>query len=283
MSFTLTKLDITGVRLLLQWAENEGWNPGMNDADIFYETDPDAFYGYYDKGQLIGGGSIVSYQGKYGFMGLFIMDKDHRYSGIGAKLWNDRKGKLLSRLEPGACIGMDGVVAMQPFYHKGGFDLAFRDIRFELHSVDRKFNEHVHPARPEDVSAITEYDTMCFGYERANFVKLWLEQNRSITYKYCHDKTILGYATVRKTVIGYKIGPLFAESAVVAEHLLNFCLSSFDNEVYFIDVPDLNSEATELIYKYNGHKVFECGRMYCGDPPQLPIQKIYGISSLEFG
>ena len=40
---------------------------------------------------------------------------------------------------------------------------------------------------------------------------------------------------------------------VVAEHLLNFCLSSFDNEVYFIDVPDLNSEATDLIYKYNGH------------------------------
>ena len=65
------RLDFGGLERLVQWAEEEGWNPGPNDAKVYWETDPEGYYGYYSQGELIAGGSIVSYDGDFGFMGFF--------------------------------------------------------------------------------------------------------------------------------------------------------------------------------------------------------------------
>jgi hypothetical protein len=45
---------------LVEWAADEGWNPGRNDAQIFWDTDPQGFVAAEQGGELIGGGSIVS-------------------------------------------------------------------------------------------------------------------------------------------------------------------------------------------------------------------------------
>ena len=125
------KLNFEGLKILVSWAGEEGWNPGIYDADVFWQTDPEGFYGYYHDGNLIAGGSIVSYGRLFGFMGFFIVKPEYRSLGIGRKLWYERRDTLLSRLNKGASIGMDGVIAMQPFYKKGGFKIAFRDERHE--------------------------------------------------------------------------------------------------------------------------------------------------------
>jgi hypothetical protein len=53
---------------LVEWAACEGWNPGLNDAEMFWATDPDGFVAAEIEGELIGGGSIVAYEKKYGFI-----------------------------------------------------------------------------------------------------------------------------------------------------------------------------------------------------------------------
>jgi GNAT superfamily N-acetyltransferase len=98
---------------------------------LFYAADPDGFVGCFIDDQLIAGGSVVSYQGEFGFMGLFIVKPHYRGVGIGAQLWHFRKSLLLSRLKKQAAIGMDGVVAMQPFYNQGGFEIHFRNERYQ--------------------------------------------------------------------------------------------------------------------------------------------------------
>ncbi len=279
----LKKLDKSGLKTLISWASNEGWNPGKNDADVFWDTDPNGFYGFYYENKLIAGGAIISYNKEFGFMGLFIVHNDFRNIGIGNKLWHLRRDRLLQRLNANASIGMDGVLAMQPFYNKGGFNIAYRDERYEFKSDITPFSDLVSPINKEDFEKINDYDINYFGFDRSIFLNNWLRMPESKAVKYTEENEILGYAVIRKAETGYKIGPLFANNEKIAEELFKWCLSIAPNEPVYLDIPTTNENAVNLVKKYNGKYIFECARMYYGKPPKTNINAIYGITTFELG
>ena len=75
---------------LVDWAAGEGWNPGLDDAALFWATDPDAFVAAERDGIVIGGGAVTSYNGAFGFMGLFIVRPEFRRRGLGHAGRQDR-------------------------------------------------------------------------------------------------------------------------------------------------------------------------------------------------
>ncbi|PLW96956.1 MAG: GNAT family N-acetyltransferase [Marinilabiliales bacterium] len=279
----IKKLSPEGVKTLVQWAAEEGWNPGPHDAEVFYATDQDGFYGYFMDDELIAGGAIVSYAGKFGFMGLFIVKPQYRSLGIGRQLWYQRRDMLLKRLDPDAAIGMDGVVAMQPFYEKGGFTIAFRDMRYSRAGEKFEVNHSISTITNDDIPEIIDYDTKCFGVERAQFLIPWLQLPESKTFKYVENGGIKGFAITRKAMEGHKICPLFADNAIIAEELYRACLNAFPGESVFLDIPEVNKEAVALTEKYNARYVFECARMYYGTPPETDINNVFGITTFELG
>ncbi len=281
--YQLEPLNLEGVRQLVSWAAREGWNPGPNDAEIFYQTDPKGFYGFYDQDELIAGGAIISYSGKFGFMGLFIVQPGLRSKGLGQQLWYQRRDLLLSRLNPGAGIGMDGVVAMQPFYNKGGFEMAFRSERYRRFGSLFAPEPNVESIDEKNLQQIIDYDTHCFGFPRPEFLMRWLKISSSFKFCYVEQGTIRGYAVLRKVIEGFKIGPLFADNAMIAETLYRTCLSSAEGEAVFLDAPEVNLAAFKMLKKYKATYVFECGRMYYGNPPRLPMNNIFGITTFELG
>ena len=277
------KLDLDGVKTLVRWAEEEGWNPGPNDADVYYTTDPDGFYGYYNEGKQIAGGSIVSYNKEFGFMGFFIVKPEFRSLGIGRKIWYQRRDILLSRLNKNAPIGMDGVIAMQPFYKKGGFEILFRDERYERIGTKFTTDKNISSISDEDVDSILAYDKQCFGFSRPQFLKPWLKLPGNKTFKYVEDGKLRGFAMVRKANKGYKVCPLFADNDLIAEELYKACLNSVVDEPLYLDIPVINKDAVNIIKKYNATYVFECARMYYGKPPEVDINKVFGITTFELG
>ncbi len=279
----LTKLNYKELEILITWAKQEGWDPGLNDAAIFWETDRDGFYGYFNHEELIAGGAIISYNGEFGFMGLFIVHPKYRYLGIGRKLWYQRRDKLLSRINKDASIGMDGVVAMQDFYHKGGFNIAFRDERHERLGALYVLDNRVSKITELDTVDILNYDAACFGFNRPQFLKPWLNQPYGFSFKYVENGLIKGFAVMRKTSKGYKICPLFADDQIVAEELYKACLNVVPNELVYIDIPMINQLAIDLVNKYETRFVFECARMYLNKNPSIPYEKIFGITTFEIG
>lgn len=282
-SLTFRKLTFPEFETLVSWAAREGWNPGLHDAELFYETDPEGFYGYFEQNTMIGGGSIVSYNGELGFMGFFIVHPEYRAKGIGNDLWLLRRDTLLKRLQPNAAIGMDGVVAMQPFYQKGGFSIAYRDERYEKKGEHFPANPLVQLATAKDEAALFALDLECFGVERKKFLKLWLNPTKSKTFTYTEKDTLLGFAVMRKCQTGFKIGPLFAENEKVAEALYERCLTEAIEEPVYLDIPLNNKAALSMVNKYKAGYVFECARMYYNIPPKTATAKVFGITSFELG
>lgn len=277
------KLQLEGLKTLMTWAQQEGWNPGVYDAEVFWATDPEGFYGFYDGNELVAGGAIVSYQGLFGFMGLFIVKPAVRNLGIGRKLWNFRRNTLIKRLNSGATIGMDGVVAMQSFYQKGGFEIEFKDERYENIGISLEVDTKISIIQEEDFERIIQYDVQCFGFTRPLFLKPWLNLPESFSFQFIENHELKGYAVLRKAMSGYKIGPLFADNDHVAEALYRACLNAVPGKLVYLDIPMANQAAVNLVMKYQAKYVFECARMYYGSVPNLDINKVFGITTFELG
>ncbi|WP_353777685.1 GNAT family N-acetyltransferase [Winogradskyella sp. 3972H.M.0a.05] len=279
----LKKLNKDGLKTLVGWAKKEGWNPGENDFDVFWKTDPDGYYGFYSENELIAGGAIISYNNEFGFMGLFIVHPNFRGQGIGKKLWYLRRDLLLSRLKNGATIGMDGVVEMQPFYEKGGFSIAFRDERYECIGQKISIHNAISVIESHDFEKLFDYDLECFGYKRKEFLKNWLVIPDSKAFKFSRNGKLNGFAVIRKVNSGFKIGPLFADDDDTAEALYEACLNSAVGESVYLDIPVINKGAVGLVKKYKAKYIFECARMYYGASPKINMNKVYGITTFELG
>ncbi len=281
--FRLVKLKKQDLKILVSWAKAEGWNPGKYDFEVFWRTDPNGFYGFFVDDKLIAGGALVSYHGHYGFMGLFIVHPDYRGKGIGRKLWYLRRDLLLSRLKPNATIGMDGVLQMQPFYEQGGFKMAYGDKRYECYGQKFSLDHNISKIQETDREQIKLYDRECFGYVRDVFLGSWLELQLSHQFKYTHNNKIQGYAVIRRVDQGFKIGPLFADNYEIARELYKACLNQAQGQPVYLDVPTSNQDAIKLVTEFDAVCMFECARMYYGALPKIPMEKVFGITTLELG
>lgn len=277
------KLTFDNLKTLVGWAQQEGWNPGPYDARVFWETDPDGFWGYREDGKLIAGGALVSYDGLFGFMGLFIVHPDHRSKGIGRELWYQRRDMLLARLNEDASIGMDGVLDMQPFYAKGGFEIAYRDERHGRTGEAMSLDPAISPVDATDFESISHYDEKCFGFPRPQFLRPWLKVPGTRALKFVLEDEMKGFAVLRKAHVGYKICPLFADNLMVAEELYKACLNSVPGEPVYLDIPMANPDAVALVNKFDTEYVFECARMYHGPAPRVALEKVFGITTFELG
>jgi ribosomal protein S18 acetylase RimI-like enzyme len=271
------------LKVLIGWAADEGWNPGFHDASIFWGTDPEAFIAAELDSRFIGGGSVVSYGGAFGFMGLFIVDPRHRGHGLGSQLWHARLERLRSRLEPGATIGMDGVFEMQDWYAGGGFVFHHRSIRYRSTGVSTVPARGVVAVADVPFEQLSAYDRSCFPAPRGGFLRPWLSQPGGHALAAIEDSTLAGFGVARRCREGIKIGPLFADHREAAEGLYASLAATAPGEPVFLDVPESNPAAMALAADLGMEEVFGTARMYIGTPPALHQDRIFGITTFELG
>jgi GNAT superfamily N-acetyltransferase len=270
--FEITTATFDEMEFILSLAKAEGWNPGLEDARAFYSADPKAFFIGKIDGKKIGCISAVAYNG-FAFLGFYIVLPEYRRQGYGHKLWHHALDYAGNRL-----TGLDGVVAQQSNYAKSGFKYAYTHKRFVGQPLERfpsSLTEHI------PFETLKEYDRSVFGYDRSAFLKPWL---RAICLGKMEQGLLVGMGVMRRCEKGYKIGPLFADHLEVAKEIYQgLCSKASDGPIY-IDVPEINKEAMELVEFFNLKSAsFETGRMYNQNPPKQPLHKVFGVTTLELG
>ncbi len=269
--------------LLGDWAAEEGWNPGLADIDVAWGYDPGAFIALRKDGVLAGGASIIAYGGKVGFLGLYIMRRDLRRQGLGRIFWQELLRRQESRLEPGAPIGLDGVFTMAPFYAADGFNLLYRDLRYEGIATGKPDADAV-ALDQTGWDALLRYDAAVSGLDRAKFMRSWLSVPGSKGFALLSDAgAITGYGFARPCRTGYKIGPLYANETEGADRLLETLLAAIAGAPVALDVPEPNENALQIAERRGWRQSFGCARMVRGTGGVVPVSRIFGVTSFEFG
>lgn len=276
---TMTRRDLDTA---VSWATAEGWNPGQHDAGSFYATDPSGFLMGWLNDEPIAAISAVKYGESFGFLGFYIVKPEFRGQGYGFQIWQAG----LTYLE-GRTIGLDGVVAQQSNYLKSGFQLAYRNIRYKGFRRNVPHQAVTIPTVPLSsipLDAVIAYDRPFFPDDRQTFLQAWIKQLDCTALGVVENQTLLGYGVLRPCVQGYKVGPLFAENAEIAEALLDALIAQVDpDQPFYLDVPEVNPAAIAIAQKYGMTSMFETARMYRPTSPQLPTHKIFGVTTFELG
>lgn len=266
----------------VELAANEGWNPGLHDAEVFFATDPSGFLVGLLDDVPIGCISAVRYGQSFGFLGFYIVAPEYRGCGYGLPLWNSALEQFGARN-----IGLDGVKEQQANYRKSGFSLAYSNIRYAWHKRLQSrpaTAPNVVSVRQVDAGGIARYDRLCFPASRPTFLDVWLNQPGSVARAWWENNTIRGYGVIRRCRDGWKVGPLFADNRGIAELLL-LALSReiADEEPVYLDVPEANIEAIRLAADLGMREVFSTARMYNRYIPDIATERIFGVTTFELG
>jgi GNAT superfamily N-acetyltransferase len=268
------------MQIAVDWAAGEGWNPGLHDAHCFYAADPEGFLVAEMDGKPVGCISAVSYDGRFGFIGLYIVVPEWRRRGIGHALWR----AAMTRLS-GHVIGLDGVPRQQANYRSSGFSWAWSNVRFAGTAMQIGTRAaQIAPIATVDFRALCRDDRRVFPASREAFLRWWIAMREATGLAWLEQGRLAGWGLIRRCREGHKIGPLMADTPAIADGLYAaLCASVPLGSRVFLDVPTPNAEAVVLAKTYAMHCVFETARMYLGTPPECELQRLYGITSFELG
>jgi len=265
--------------VVLGWAEAEGWNPGLDDAQAFHAADPAGFLLAEVGGEPVASLSIVRFAAT-GFLGLFICVPGQRGRGHGAALW--REG--LDRLAPGGMpVGLDGVPAQQARYGRSGFAPSHRTLR-HAGRIETWAPDPTRPLARADLPAARALDRAVTGFDRGAFLTDWLGGGpRRITRVLERDGALAGLGTLRACVSGWKVGPLLAADRRAAEGVLDGLAHVADGAPLSLDLPEPNGEARAMAEARGLVPVFETARMWRGPAPKQDLARTFGVATLELG
>lgn len=264
----------------IDWAAVEGWNPGLHDADAFYAADPGGFLVGLLDGVPIATLSAVKYGDTFGFIGFYMVRPEFRGQGFGIQIWQAGLARLAGRT-----VGLDGVLAQQDNYRRSGFDLAYRNIRYQgVGTGSALTDDALVPLTALPFEDVAAYDQRLFPDDRRAFLHSWLTQPNLAAWGLVQQGKLVGYGVLRPCRTGFKVGPLLADSPVLADRLLlalKACAPA--GAALFLDTPAINPAALELAQRHGMQLVFETARMYKGPAPQLPLAHLFGVTTFELG
>ena len=281
-TFAVRTMRAGELELALEWARQEGWNPGVDDAPAFWEADPSGFLIGAIGEVPVGCISVVRYGETFAFLGLYMLHPEFRGRGYGKQLWNRGMALAGNRI-----IGLDGVVAQQENYRRYGFETAYRTLRYggipQVPDVGEQARQVV-PVTDGKLDALVHYDAEIFPGLRYSFIRAWCgTPERRKSFIVGGGSRVRGYGTIRRCFEGYKIGPLFANKPEVALALLGKLLAEAKGAPVYLDVPADNLAAIKLAEECGLSPVFETARMYRGKAPEMPLDRVFGITTLELG
>ena len=259
MAFHLRVMTQSDIPVGMRLKEIVGWNQTAGDWERFLAASPEGCFVAEAEGRVVGTVATISYEQRFAWIGMVLVDPASRGQGIGKKLL----AKAIDYLD---CCGIPGIkLDATPqgklLYEKLGFVSEYEIERWQLQRLPAP------PVSPE-LSSLTdevlELDREVFGADRSELLCSFAAECPELALQTGKLPKISGYCLGRKGALADQLGPWVAEDESTAADLLDgFLLRSSAGKV-FVDLLKANPWATKLVSERGFEHLRPLTRMFRG-------------------
>jgi GNAT superfamily N-acetyltransferase len=207
--------------------EAAGWNQTDADWRRLLKLEPDGCFAAIENEQLVGTTTTTTYANDLAWIGMVLVDPQHRRRGIASRLVE----KALAYLERKVgVIKLDATADGSPVYEKFGFKTESVVERWRG-TVTARSSER--DDRPINLDSLLALDRRAFNADRSRLIRSLIDESR-ITPVLVNE----GYALARSGTRAAYLGPVVTTDPAQVENLLDRSLDQLSGNNVYIDFND---------------------------------------------
>lgn len=256
-----------------------GWNQTAADWERLLSASPEGCFVAELDGRVVGTSTTIAYEGRFAWIGMVVVDPQHRGQGTGTALLERAIQCLDSRGIPS--MKLDATPQGRPLYEKLGFVGEYEIERWMLRRQPAGRSPSKAAAEIDDVLRL---DRKIFGADRSTLLASLTVAAPEFTLVAREGTEVAGYAFGRRGSRADHLGPWMAIKETVAAILLDEFLHRSQRELVFVDCLQRNPWAVSLVRARGFEFSRPLSRMYRGannhaGQPQL----LCAVLGPEFG
>jgi GNAT superfamily N-acetyltransferase len=270
----LRKSDISAA---MQLKEAAGWNQTEDDWRRLLLLEPDGCFCAIKDGRLVGTTTTTTYGDELAWIGMVLVDPQHRRQGIAAKLMTVALEYLNGKV---STIKLDATALGQPVYEKFGFQVESLIERWSgtgsRHGVGKTDSGLL--------SELLALDQIVFNADRSQLIEV-LFNSAAVSPVLLRDAdgALSGYALTRRGTRADYVGPVVAKDPQQVETLMDQVLSQLHDRRVYIDFNKECSAGTGLLSDRGFVKERDLIRMTAGQPSAKTSPLVVAIAGPEIG
>jgi len=284
MSLIIRSMRPEDVRHGMSLSTSEGWNQTENDWRLLIENPGNICIQAEVHGKVIGTTAAINYAGEEAWIGMVLVDKDHRGRGVSKALLTG----IFQKLSTYPSIKLDATPAGRPVYQKFGFRDEYQIARMvRTHPNNLPLQENVddiEPVQTKDTEEIIALDKMVFGVERRQLIEYLIKEYPAKAWLIKRNNRIAGFVLGRDGNRFHHIGPLVAFHISDAKALIARAIRTLKDQSIVVDVLFDKRELVEWLNEVGFARMRHFIRMYKENNP-FPGEpgKLFLICGPEFG
>ena len=224
----------------MKLSRGAGWNQVPADWHRLLDLAPEGCFAGWVDGELVATSTMVTYDGRIGWIGMVLVDDDHRRQGYGSRLFE--RARQLAH-EYGVLVCLDATDAGRAVYGPAGFvDVCPIERWCGVVEPDERAEQPVRTPDSNERSAVRALDRQACGLDRGDLLEHLLSAEEVTGLVLGEDSDpatgagdLRGYAMVRPGREHAHVGPVITPTAEDAMVLLE-AASEIAGESVIVDV-----------------------------------------------
>lgn len=262
----------------MQLKEAAGWNQTEDDWRRLLRLEPDGCFCAIKDGRLVGTTTTTTYGDELAWIGMVLVDPQHRRQGIAAKLMSVALDYLNGKA---GTIKLDATALGQPVYERFGFQA---ESLVERWGGVGSARVEVSNDRIDRLDELLALDHEAFNADRSKLIgELFGSSAVSPVLLRDAGGALSGYALTRRGTRADYVGPVVAKDPQQVETLMDQVLSQLHGRRVYIDFNKECSAGTGLLSDRGFVKERDLIRMTAGGPGAKTSPLIVAIAGPEIG